>query len=101
MYNFASLQEVEETIRGLMEREEPLVVKMPRQQGRKEHRYMHLLSGEPEIEKQAHSLTEEKAVVRVRSENEQITNLQDEIVELRKDLDTLKREFAIFRSQFE
>jgi uncharacterized protein YceH (UPF0502 family) len=101
MYKFKGRQEVEDTITGLMEREEPLVVKLPRQHGRKEHRYMHLLSGEPETREQAHSLTEEKAVVQVRSENEQIAKLEGKIVELRNDLDTLKQQFAIFRSQFE
>jgi uncharacterized protein YceH (UPF0502 family) len=86
IYKFEGLLEVEVTIKDLMEREEPLVVKLPRQHGRKEHRYMHLLSGEPEIRD---------------PDNEQIAKLEGEIVELRKDLDTLKQEFAIFRSQFE
>ena len=44
------LQAVEELLQNLTEREEPLVMILPRQPGRKEHRFTHLLSGIPEIE---------------------------------------------------
>ncbi|MGE5892483.1 MAG: YceH family protein, partial [bacterium] len=45
MHDFGGLEEIEGALRGLMEREHPLVVRLPRQPGRKEQRYAHLLSG--------------------------------------------------------
>ena len=45
------LEEVEQTLNGLISREtEPLVVRLPRQPGQKEGRFAHLLSGEIDIE---------------------------------------------------
>ncbi len=47
---FADVHEVELTLRNLAEREEgPLVVKLPREPGRRESRYAHLFSGEVDI----------------------------------------------------
>jgi uncharacterized protein YceH (UPF0502 family) len=40
---FESLEEVENTMRGLAEYDSPLTLKMPRETGKKECRYMHLL----------------------------------------------------------
>jgi uncharacterized protein len=46
MYTFASLAEVEETLEDLQQRSgNPLVARLPKQPGTKEHRYTHLLSG--------------------------------------------------------
>ena len=46
MYEFADLAEVESTLENLAKREdEPLVAKLPRQAGKKDSRYAHLLSG--------------------------------------------------------
>ncbi len=53
LYEFAELREVEETLDGLARRDEPLVFKLPRQTGRKEARYTHLLSGQPEFDESA------------------------------------------------
>jgi uncharacterized protein YceH (UPF0502 family) len=47
---FADLREVEETLKGLTEREDgPFVMRLPREVGRREARYAHLFSGEVEI----------------------------------------------------
>src|ERR1043165_7495991 len=53
LYEFADLREVETTLEGLAQRDEPLVVKLPRQAGRKEARYAHLLSGTPAVEEES------------------------------------------------
>ena len=45
MHDFGSLAEVEKTLEGLAEREEPLVVRLERQPGQKEARYAQLLGG--------------------------------------------------------
>ena len=50
LYDFADLSEVEATLEGLANRDEPLIAKIPRQPGRKEARYAHLLAGAPAVE---------------------------------------------------
>ena len=53
MHALNSLEEVEAILQHLAEREEPLVMQLPRQPGRKECRHAHLLSGVPEISEEA------------------------------------------------
>ena len=51
LHAFADNAEVVETLRGLMERERgPLLVKLPRSPGRKDAEYMHLFSGDVDVE---------------------------------------------------
>src|ERR1039457_1207741 len=45
MHSFPDLTAVEEVLKELTERENPLIVRMPRQSGRKEARNAHLFSG--------------------------------------------------------
>ena len=101
MCDFKDLEEVEEILQGLLEREEPMVIKLPRQFGRKERRYMHLLSGTPEIQEEEEAVHVEPAVLQVQAENERIAKLEEEAGLLRKDLNILKEEFIKFKSQFE
>lgn len=49
MHPFANPAAVEAVLSRLMERGEPLVVRLPRQAGRKGRRYAHLLAGVPEV----------------------------------------------------
>ena len=54
LYEFADLAEVEATLDGLARRDEgPLVVRLPRQPGRKDSRYAHTLAGVPEVPEEA------------------------------------------------
>lgn len=101
MYNFEGLQEVEEILNRLMEKEPPMVVKLPRQAGRKESRFAHLLAGEPAIREEEHAVSEETATIRVRAENERIAKLEDEFTVLRTEFDKLKEAFISLKSQFE
>jgi len=94
------LQAVEEMLHNLMTRDEPLVTRLPRQPGRKEHRFAHLLAGEPEVEA-AGSFPEEPARVRVSAENERIDRLEAEVAALRVELDTMRRQLQDFKAQFE
>ncbi len=99
MHQLESLEQVEEVLTELMNQEEPLVVKLPRQQGRKEHRYAQLLAGEPEIED-----VETKAptaILQVRAGNERIEELEQEVAELKIALAELKSTFEGFRKQFD
>jgi uncharacterized protein YceH (UPF0502 family) len=103
MHPFADLDEAEVTLQGLADREErPLVRQLPRQPGRKESRYAHLLSGEPEIREQEEGEPHlEQATLEVRAENERIARLEAETAELRQKLEALEEAFSRFKSQFE
>ncbi len=50
MHPFGSSADVENTLVGLAEGDEPLVVHLARQPGQKEARWTHLVGGEPDIE---------------------------------------------------
>src|SRR4030095_8824556 len=50
LHEFTGLDEIEQTLNGLISRDEPLVVRLPRQPGQKEVRFVHLLSGEIDVE---------------------------------------------------
>ena len=93
---FQSLEEVEHALQGLAEHDPPLIIKMPREIGRKECRYMHLFLGDVEI---LHELSAEPAVIQVSSE-EKIKKLEEEIARMQSELEELKRAFFEFKSQF-
>jgi len=94
------LQAVEELLQNLMEREEPLVMRLPRQPGRKEHRFTHLLSGLPDIEESA-ALPTEPARLKVAAENDRFIRLEEEVAALRAELDEVSKQLKAFQSQFE
>lgn len=94
LFEFSSLGEVNEALDGLINRDEPLVVKLERQLGQKEARYAHLLSGE----------VENVAAVREKSigqRDERVEKLEQEVERLNSELVLLKAEFAEFRKQFD
>ena len=72
MHPFGSLEEVEEVLDDLSAREEPMVVQLPRQPGRKEHRYTHLLAGQPVIDDESAAPPPEAATLQVRGEQQKI-----------------------------
>ncbi len=95
MFNFESLAQVTETIQKLIEREIPLVAKLPKQPGTKESRFVHLLSGEPEMN--TIDINEEAS----NANNERIQKLEEQVELLKNDLEDLKRKFEAFKSQLE
>ncbi len=103
LHAFDSLLDVECILEELCARQPtPLVVKLPRQVGRKEHRYMHLLCGEPELDvEDGEEPQPEKARLAVQSEDEKIAALQAQIDELRAELAALREELTEFQNQFE
>lgn len=100
MYEVGDLQAVEELLQNLTEREEPLVMRLPRQPGRKEQRFTHLLSGVPEIEESS-ALPTEPARVKLAAENDRIMKLEEEVISLRTELDELRSQLKAFQSQFD
>lgn len=95
LYNFASLDEVQETISSLQDLE--LITQLPRQPGRKECRFAHLLSGMPEAAPTATTISRSGTV----EPEDHGGNLQEQIDDLRQELENLKDQFATFKAQFE
>ena len=85
LYDFSSLEEVETALNGLIAGDRPLAVRLPRQAGRKEVRYAHLLSGE----------------VRVTELEPEREPEPDRIAKLEQQIDELKRQFEEFKKKFE
>lgn len=100
MHPVGDLQAAEELLQNLATREEPLVMRLPRQPGRKEHRFAHLLSGAPEIAETS-ELPTEPARLQVAAENDRIAKLEEEIVSLRSELDDLRNQLQAFQAQFD
>jgi uncharacterized protein YceH (UPF0502 family) len=103
LHEFADLSEVESTLEGLARRDEPLVVKLPRQTGRKEARYAHLLAGQPEVEETGEGPSPQAASPRAArtQDGERVARLEAEVESLRGELAELRRQFEEFRRQFE
>jgi uncharacterized protein YceH (UPF0502 family) len=99
MHQLESLEEVEEILNELMNQEEPLVAKLERQPGRKEHRYAQLLAGEPQIEESEPQAP--VAILQARAGNERIEALEQEVSALKTEIAELKSTFEEFRKQFE
>ena len=94
---FEGLEEVEKKLQALMDYDPALVIKLPREAGRKERRHMHLFSGMP-----SHDLSEvptEQATPQL-TVQERLSRLEEENSRLRSDLGELKQAFAEFKSQF-
>ena len=101
LYPFDTLEEVETTIQGLIERDtRPLVVKLPRQAGTKESRYMHLLAGDVQVEYQE-APPREASPARGRVDEERVARLEEQLAAMRQELSELRQQFVDFKKQFE
>lgn len=97
-YSFEDIAAVETALNEMIEAGN--IIKLPRQPGRKESRYTHLLSGEPLPEEMTFARPE-AATLSVRSENDRIDSMRSEIESLREELEQFRAEFARFKQQFE
>ncbi len=92
LYEFSGLDEIEQTLAGLITHEpDPLVARLPRQAGQKEIRFGHLLSGEIQVE----ALPEALPVSAPRQ------SLEQRVAALTAEVETLKAQFEEFKKQFE
>src|SRR6185312_12777658 len=95
LHEFTGLEEIEETLNGLITRDEPLVIRLPRQPGQKEVRFVHLLAGDVDVDSYAEA---ERAVPAPRrSSNEQIEKLEQKVEALSNEVESLKKQFEDFR----
>jgi len=100
MYAFEDLDAVHSALNLLMRRDPPLVKVLPRQPGTKESRFMQLLSGDtaPAVTPEAERAANEAAG---NGQTERITQLESEVSALRRELETLREQFAAFQKQFQ
>jgi uncharacterized protein YceH (UPF0502 family) len=102
MHEFATLDDAEAALRGLAERDEPLVTELPVQPGRKEARWAHLLAGEPEVDEEEGSAPAlSPAMQAARAEGDRIAALEERVDVLEDELERVRAAFREFRSQFE
>lgn len=99
MHEFSGLGEVQESLDGLMRREDPLIVRLPVQPGQKEARFAHLLSGEIDVEALAAAHPTRNSISQ--SAAERTAQLEADVSALREEVASLKATFEEFRKQFE
>lgn len=102
LYDFQSLEEVEETLRSLSDKDtQPLVTKLARQSGQKETRYAHLLSGDVKIDEtgEAEGLATESAHKSARGDR--LKDLEQEVETLKAEVSSLRQQFEEFKKQFD
>jgi hypothetical protein len=98
---FTSLGEVEETLSSLSAKDEPLVVKLPRQSGQKEARYIHLLAGDVSADYAIEEVSAENRSVTNRTSAGRLLNLENEVGALKGEVAELKRQLEEFIKQFD
>lgn len=87
MHEFTDMAEVENTLERLASREDgPFVVRLPREPGKRESRYMHLFSGEIDLQAIA---AQSDAPVADESLQARVEMLEGEVAELKQRLDSL------------
>jgi len=97
MYEFASLDEVSQTVEGLVNREESLIAKLPKQPGQKDGRFAHLLSGEIDLD----DIPMIAQPTTAQAKNDRIEKLEERVEDLEKELGEVKESFAEFKKQFD
>lgn len=88
MHEFGDMAEVESTLERLANREDgPFVVRLPREPGKRESRYMHLFSGEVDV--QAMVSAQQDAPLIDDDLRSRVDALEGEVAELKQRLDSL------------
>lgn len=97
LHPFATLEEVQKTLETL--EEWGYVALLPRQPGRKEPRYAHLLAGPPE-HREENQPDAESASRKMPTAESALPKLQEEVKAIRQELEALKKAFLEFKGQF-
>lgn len=85
------VEEAEHTLAALMAREEPLVARLPREPGKREHRYAHLLG---DAAPAAPAATPENAEAPADADHDRLAALEARVQELGEEVAELKRKLA-------
>jgi uncharacterized protein YceH (UPF0502 family) len=92
LYEFDSLEEVQDVLERLADPALPYVMQLPRKAGQKETRYTHLLSGIPDL-----SQLEQETEPNAKPPGElelRLAKVEDELAQLRADFDKLMKELV-------
>ena len=93
LHEFAGLDEVEQTLNGLITHDpDPLVARLARQPGQKEVRFAHLLSGEVAAETVAPAVSEGRTPRQ---------SLEQKVDDLAAEVEKLRLQFEEFKKQFD
>ena len=103
MQFFDSLEQVESFLAELARGESPLVRILPAKPGQKESRYVQLLSGEPVIPENAaiQGTDSPPAVTESAMDISRLEAVENQVAELKAELQGLREELLSFRKQFE
>jgi uncharacterized protein YceH (UPF0502 family) len=93
LFEFDSLDEVQQTLENLMKYEAPFVVQLPRRPGQKEARFTHLFGGEVDLT-QEEFLPEEPARKSVNEMETRLAKVEQELAELKEAFDKLLKELT-------
>ena len=96
MQPFTTLEEVELALRTMAEHDPPLVRRLARGAGRKEPRFAHLLSGEPDVAADAAAYPISPGT----TPDERVRRLEEQVDRISNELGELRRAFEEFRRQF-
>ena len=97
MFRFEALDDIVSTLDRLGRRQPPLAAILPRQRGTKEPRYVQLFSGDaPPAE-----LLPVRAPARSSPDNDRLGHLENEVLELKREVVEMQQQLAAFRKQFE
>jgi len=99
LHDFVTVADVEGGLQFLIDKFPPLVARLARAPGTKEARYAHLLSGEEALDRQEAAAGFSTNVEM--SRQDRLSQLEDEVVRLRAEIDSLTGQFADFKKQFE
>ncbi|WNO07654.1 YceH family protein [Teredinibacter sp. KSP-S5-2] len=103
LYGFVDVSQVENTLEQLMQRDgDPLIVRLEKESGKRDFRYMHLLGDEESFNQYVSSQQEKQAVgTSVMSKNqylERIESLEKEVAELKDEVAYLKQQWEELNS---
>ncbi len=96
LFEFGSVQDVEDALRRMAEIDEPLVQEMPRRPGQKEVRWTHLVGDIPEWQPEAREIAEPSLLdaapskTSLSSLNTRLERIEDLVAKLAEDVETLK-----------
>jgi uncharacterized protein YceH (UPF0502 family) len=100
LYDFKSVSDVETGLQFLIDKYPPLVARLERAPGTKESRYGHLLGGAINLARDDSAFGAASAPS-APSSGSRVAQLEQEVANLRAEVDELKAQFAAFRQQFE
>ncbi len=91
LYEFESLDDVQEVLEQLANNTPPYVVQLPKRSGQKEARYAHLFAGEPDLNYEEDTIAEpaRKSVGELEA---RVATLEENYAQLKEDFDKLMKE---------